>query len=337
MNETSCAFEIISDTIKLSDNKLSAKELCAIAGVSRSGYYAWIQAATTRARYEQKDREDFEIILQAYKMHSYTKGARGIQMALLHMRPPVIMNLKKIRRLMKKFNLSCPFRKPNPYRQMMKELKTNDIEENLLQREFEDYGPRTVLLTDITYLPYNNKFAYLSTILDAFTKEILAYVLSSSMKEDFVLGTVEQLIARHGLSLNAKVLLHSDRGSHYTAHSLIELLKDKNLRRSMSRKGNCWDNAPQESFYGHMKDHIKMKLAESREFIEVKEIVDDYMNYYNNYRYQWDLAKLAPAEFYKFFVTGVYPLDIPNIPERPVVKKDISELGIRSSKKEVTA
>ena len=337
MNETSCAFEIISDTIKLSDNKLSAKELCAIAGVSRSGYYAWIQAATTRARYEQKDREDFEIILQAYKMHGYTKGARGIQMALLHMRPPVIMNLKKIRRLMKKFNLSCPFRKPNPYRQMMKELKTNDIEENLLQREFEDYGPRTVLLTDITYLPYNNKFAYLSTILDAFTKEILAYVLSSSMKEDFVLGTVEQLIARHGLSLNAKVLLHSDRGSHYTAHSLIELLKDKNLRRSMSRKGNCWDNAPQESFYGHMKDHIKMKLAESREFIEVKEIVDDYMNYYNNYRYQWDLAKLAPAEFYKFFVTGVYPLDIPNIPERPVVKKDISELGIRSSKKEVTA
>lgn len=90
-------------------------------------------------------------------MHGYTKGARGIQMALLHMRPSVIMNLKKIRRLMKKFNLSCPIRKPNPYRQMMKELKTNDIAENLLQREFEDYGPRTVLLTDITYLPYNNK------------------------------------------------------------------------------------------------------------------------------------------------------------------------------------
>lgn len=337
MNETSCAFEIILDTIKLSDNKLSAKELCSIAGVSRSGYYAWIQAAPTRALLEQKDREDFEIILQAYKMHGYTKGARGIQMALLHMRPSVIMNLKKIRRLMKKFNLSCPIRKPNPYRQMMKELKTNDIAENLLQREFEDYGPRTVLLTDITYLPYNNKFAYLSTILDAFTKEILAYVLSSSMKEDFVLETVEQLTTRHGLSLNAKVLFHSDRGSHYTAHSLIELLKDKNLRRSMSRKGNCWDNAPQESFYGHMKDHIKMKLGEAREFIEVEAIVDDYMNYYNNYRYQWKLAKLAPAEFYKFFVTGVYPLDIPNIPERPVAPKDVSELGAKSSKKEVTA
>ena len=306
MNETSCAFEIISDTIKLSDNKLSAKELCSIAGVSRSGYYAWIKAAPAREIQEQKDREDFEVILHAYKMHGYTKGARGIQMALLHMNPPVIMNLKKIRRLMKNFNLSCPFRKPNPYKQIMKELKTNDIAENLLQREFEDYGPRTVLLTDITYLPYNNKFAYLSTILDAFTKEILAYVLSSSMKEDFVLETVEQLVAEHGVSLNAKVLFHSDRGSHYTAHSLIELLKDKNLRRSMSRKGNCWDNAPQESFYGHMKDHIKVKLTKVREFVEVKAIVDDYMDYYNNYRYQWDLAKLAPAEFYQFFITGVY-------------------------------
>lgn len=336
MNETSCAFEIISNTIKLSDNKLSAKELCSIAGVSRSGYYAWIKSAPAREIQEQKDREDFEVILHAYKMHGYTKGARGIQMALLHMNPPVIMNLKKIRRLMKKFNLSCPFRKPNPYKQIMKELKTNDIAENLLQREFEDYGPRTVLLTDITYLPYNNKFAYLSTILDAFTKEILAYVLSSSMKEDFVLETVEQLIAEHGVSLNAKVLFHSDRGYHYTAHSLIELLKDKNLRRSMSRKGNCWDNAPQESFYGHMKDHIKVKLTEVREFVEVKAIVDDYMDYYNNYRYQWYLAKLAPAEFYQFFITGVYPLDIPNVPERPVAKRDVSELGTKVSQNKET-
>ena len=91
-------------------------------------------------------------------------------MALLHMDPPVIMNLKKIRRLMDKFNLSCPYRGPNPYRRMAKALKTSNVADNLLQREFEAYGPRIVLLTDITYLPYNGTFAYLSTILDAFTK-----------------------------------------------------------------------------------------------------------------------------------------------------------------------
>ena len=89
-------------------------------------------------------------------------------MALLHMEPPVIMNLKKIRRLMDKFNLSFPIRKANPYRRMAKALKTSNAAENLLQREFECCGPRMVLLTDITYLPYNGTFAYLSSILDDF-------------------------------------------------------------------------------------------------------------------------------------------------------------------------
>ena len=87
---------------------------------------------------------------------------------------PVIMNLKKIRRLMDKYSLSCPVRKANPYRRMARALKTSSVADNLLQREFECCGPRMVLLTDITYLPYNGTFAYLSTILDAFTKQILS-------------------------------------------------------------------------------------------------------------------------------------------------------------------
>ncbi|MFV0618913.1 IS3 family transposase, partial [Megasphaera sp. WILCCON 0056] len=69
---------------------------------------------------------------------------------------------------------------------------------------------------------------------------------------------------------------------------------DKELRQSMSRRGNCWDNAPQESFFGHMKDYIKEKIAVSKSFEEVKAIIDDYIDYYNNERYQWHLAKLSP-------------------------------------------
>ena len=248
-------------------------------------------------------------------------------MALIHMDPPVIMNLKKIRRLMDKFNLSCPIRKANPYRRMAKALKTSNVADNLLQREFECYGPRMVLLTDISYLPYNGTFAYLSTILDAFTKQILAYVLSPSLEVDFVLETVNQLIENHGISLHAETIVHSDQGCHYTSHSFINILYDKKLRQSMSRRGNCWDNAPQESFFGHMKDHIKDKLASATDYSEVKAIVDDYMDYYNNERYQWHLAKLSPNEYYKFVTTGEYPLDIPNAPVIPVIEKDPSELG----------
>ena len=119
MHESSCVFEIIHQT-QMTHGSLSVKELCKIAGVSRSGYYAWLKAAPIREQQEVQDRQDFDLILTAYKIHGYTKGAKGIYMALLHMDPPVIMNLKKIRRLMDKFNLSCPVRKANPYRRMAK-------------------------------------------------------------------------------------------------------------------------------------------------------------------------------------------------------------------------
>lgn len=329
MNDSSCVFEIIYNTIQSTNNPFTVKELCHIAGVSRSGYYAWIKAAPIREQQEMQDQADFELILIAYKMHGYSKGARGIHMALLHMEPPVVMNLKKIRRLMKKYHLECPHRAPNPYKQMAKAIKTSHVTDNLLQREFECYGPRMILLTDITYLPYNGVFAYLSTILDAYTKQILSYVISDSLAVDFVLETVNQLIDDHGISLHAETIIHSDQGCHYTSHSFINILKSKRIRQSMSRRGNCWDNAPQESFFGHMKDHIKSKLAECTVFDEVKVIVDDYMDYYNNRRYQWKLAKLSPNEYYKFVTTGIYPLNISSIPEVPSVQKTPDELGIK--------
>ena len=82
----------------------------------------------------------------------------------------------------------------------------------------------------------------------------------------------------------------------------------------MSHRGNCWDNAPQESFFGHMKDHIMRKIASRAEFSQVQMIVDDYMDYYNKERYQWNLAKLSPDEFYQFVTTKVYPIDVRNPP-----------------------
>lgn len=294
--------------ISKEENVLTATELCKIAKVSRSGYYRWIQAEGKREEREQQDREDFEIILEAYQYRGYSKGARSIYMRLLHLKEPVIMNVKKIRRLMKKYNLYCPIRQANPYRRMAKALKTNNVADNLLKREFKKYGARKVLLTDITYIPYNGERCYLSTILDAFTKEILAYVLSETMEVDFVLETVNKLIDRHGISLSEETLVHSDQGCHYTSYSFIQILRDRKLRQSMSRKGNCWDNAPQESFFGHMKDEIDIRKC--REYKEVKSIIDDWMEYYNNDRYQWGLAKLSPCEYYKYIMSGEYPLKI---------------------------
>ena len=299
-------FQLIQEEIQQEDNLLSVGRLCDLACVSRSGYYRWLSAADSRAQREERDRRDFELILEAYRFRGRNKGARGIHMRLLHM--GILMNIKKIRRLMKKYQLVCPIRKANPYRQMMRAIQTSHRADNIVNRNFTQAGPRTILLTDITYIPDEEGFCYLSSVKDAVTRECLAHVLSRSMEEEFVLETIEQLMSRHGFSMNAKTLIHSDQGPHYTSVRFIDLLKDKKLRQSMSRRGNCWDNAPKESFFGHMKDELKIHRDMSFEEILVE--VDDWMDYYNNDRYQWGLAKLSPREFYEYLMTGEYPLAI---------------------------
>jgi transposase InsO family protein len=299
-------FRLIQEELQQEDNLLSVGRLCDLACVSRSGYYRWVSAADSRAQREEQDRRDFELILEAYRFRGRDKGARGIHMRLLHM--GILMNIKKIRRLMKKYQLVCPIRKANPYRRMMRAIQTSHRADNIVNRNFTQAGPRTILLTDITYIPDEEGFCYLSSVKDAVTRECLAHVLSRTMEEEFVLETIEQLMSKHGFSMNAKTLIHSDQGPHYTSVRFIDLLKDKKLRQSMSRRGNCWDNAPKESFFGHMKDELKIHRDMSFEAILAE--VDDWKDYYNNDRYQWSLAKLSPREFYEYLMTGKYPLAI---------------------------
>ena len=300
-------FEIISEMMNKSDNILNIKELCSIAGVSRSGYYQWTKAEPLRREREEQDRSDFEQILIAYRYRGYDKGARGIQMRLLRHDPPMLMNLKKVRRLMQKFKLKCPIRRPNRHRRAVKIFKASNYAKNILNREFKEHGVRTILLTDITYLRRRDgKYSYLSAIMDAYTKEILAHVVCSSATVDFVLETVEQLMIKHGPELNTDVLVHSDQGCQYTSHKFIELLNNYVLRRSMSNRASCWDNSPQESFFGLMKSELDISKCYTHE--DLTAVIDDWIDYYNNERYQWDLGKLAPVEYYRYILTGESPL-----------------------------
>lgn len=304
---THAKFEIIRNATCRDNNLLSISKMCELAKVSRSGYYEWIAAAPVREEREDRDRADFEKVLEAYKFRGYAKGARSIYMRLLHM--DIVMNLKKIRRLMHKYGLKCPFRGPNPYRQMAKALRTNTVFPNKVNRQFLASGVRKVLLTDISYIFYDKGVCYLSTILDAFTREVLAYQVSQNLEVSFVLRTVETLVREHGSTLDDTTIVHSDQGCHYTSKAFIKALSNNHFVQSMSRKGNCWDNAPQESFFGHMKDEIKYEVAMMKTFAEVKVKIDDWIDYYNKDRYQWDLVKLSPKEYYCYVTTGIYPLE----------------------------
>ena len=159
-------FELIQNLIRNFNLKNMTRHLCKIANVSTSGYYNFLRNFNTRNIREKKDFMSKEIILKAFNYRGYKKGSRSIKMVLEN-KFNIIMNRKKIQRIMRKYNITCPIRKANPYKRIAKATKEHRVVPNKLNREFKQKIPGKVMLTDITYMPYgNNKIAYLSTIKD---------------------------------------------------------------------------------------------------------------------------------------------------------------------------
>lgn len=288
-------FSLIESVINKFNLQGMVKYLCSIAGVSKSGYYAHKSKVDTRNTREEHDLKAKELILKAYEFRGYKKGSRTIKMTLKN-NFNTIYSRKKIQRIMRKYEIVCPIRKANPYRRMAKATKEHRVVPNKLNREFKQDIPGKVLLTDITYMPYgNSQMAYLSTIKDSSTNEILSYKLSKSLQLDIVIDTVDKLINNKCINLHEEAFIHSDQGSHYTSPNFQKHLEKYKIGQSMSRRGNCWDNAPQESFFGHMKDEINYKNCNS--FEELQYIINDYMDYYNNHRGQWNLKQLTPVQY----------------------------------------
>lgn len=277
--------------------KNSISLLCKIAGVSRSGYYNYfsITSKNRRTQRNKRDEQVKEVILKAYNFKGRKKGARQIKMTLAG-QYDITYNLKRIRRIMKKYNIICPIRKANPYRRMMKATQEHRVLPNLLKRNFKQNIPGKVLLTDITYLFYGQgKKAYLSTIKDGSTNEIMAYQVSDKITLDIAIDTIQKLKKNRTFKLPKDAFIHSDQGSHYTSPIYQTFVKKFGLSQSMSRRGNCWDNAPQESFFGHFKDEAYIKKCNTLE--ELKCEIKRYMIYYNHYRYQWNLKKMTPVQY----------------------------------------
>jgi transposase InsO family protein len=271
--------------------------LCDVAEVSRSGYYNYfsLESQERRKQRDKSDEEVKEIILKAFHFKRRKKGARQIKMTLVG-QFKVVYNLKRIRRIMKKYGIICPIRKANPYKRMMKATHEHSVVPNLLDREFKQGIPGKVLMTDITYLNYGkNLRGYLSTIKDGSTGEVLAYQVSDRMTLDIATDTLQKLKKNRNFKKAKEALIHSDQGVHYTHPAFQKMVKKLGLLQSMSRRGNCWDNAPQESFFGHLKDETSIKSCSTLE--ELKKEIKQYMTYYNHYRYQWNLNKMTPVQY----------------------------------------
>lgn len=294
--KSSDIFELIRITIRDNNLKNVVSYLCASAGVSRSGYYNYLSNESKRERREEIDIKVRDDILMAISFRGYKKGSRSIKM-LLEDKFGICYNRKKIMRIMRKYNIVCPIRRKKYKYKVTKEHK---VCKNYLQREFKQNVPGKVMLTDISYLQYGNaKTAYLSTILDASTNEILSFKVRENMKLDLVISTLNELKDNQFVHFDDG-MIHSDQGWHYTNPQFRIRAAEMGLQQSMSRRGNCWDNAPQESFFGHLKDEVDIKHCNT--FDELHTLISDYIDYYNNDRYQWNLNKMTPIQYRNYLL-----------------------------------
>lgn len=222
-------------------------------------------------------------------------GIRTIKM-YLEFKHGIIMNTKKIQRIKKTYGITTEIGRKNRYNTFNLAVQEDETSPNLLNRQFCRNRPHEVYSTDITYLPYGaSNRAYLSAVKDLSSREIVHHCVSQNIRMEIASEGLDKLLQKLPNEIRSNLIIHSDQGSHYRHRGFRNLLRGYGVMQSMSRKGNCLDNAPIESFFGHMKDEINLKSCKT--FNDVKTMVNEYIRYYNEDRPQWTLKKMTPVEY----------------------------------------
>lgn len=269
--------------------KYPVSMLCAIANVCRSSYYKWLRGKQNPS---PKKLEDEAIKEKIMECHRRLKGIYGYLRVRIWLQRTYDLNVnhKRVYRLMKALGIRSTIRRKKPYFGSKEAMVKSD---NVLNREFDASSPNQKWVTDITFLPYNQQNLYLSAVLDIYNNEVIAYCIGKRNDLDLVLKTVQKATYKRKVK---KTLLHSDQGFQYTHKVYNRLLKQKKMIVSMSRKGNCWDNACIESFFGHLKSecfHLHTFKTEE----QLIQTIEQYIHFYNNERFQKKLDNLSPIEF----------------------------------------
>jgi len=261
--------------------------LCEFAKVSLAGFYKWKKNKGCK---ELRDADSVKLVRDIADKFNNKVGIRRISMKLRAM--GVVMNTKKILRIKNEYNIVTKIRKRRPGVISLIKNKEHRIAPNLLGQNFNIGCPDKVYCTDITYLFYRGGIGYLSATKDISTREIVAHHISCGLGMDAGSESIADMLSKRNLK---GVIIHSDQGVHYTHPEYIKMLTKYGVIQSMSRKGVCLDNAPIESFFGHMKDEAEYSNCAS--LAELRQEIDKYIRFYNNERSQWDLKKMPPARY----------------------------------------
>ena len=266
-----------------------AAALCRLLGVSESGYHAWRKRPPS-ARARQEARLEMEI-RAAHQRTRETCGPERLQAELSD--HGVRVGIHRIKRIRKKLGLRC--RQKRKFKATTDSKHALPVAPNVLDRQFAVEAPNRAWLTDITYIATDEGWLYLAGVKDLFSGEVVGYAMSERMTKALVMQALFRACAtkRPGKGL----IHHSDRGSQYCAHDYQKVLKQFGMIPSMSRKGNCWDNAPMESFWGT----LKTELVHHRRFAtrnQARQEITEYIEiFYNRMRRQARLGFLSPAAF----------------------------------------
>lgn len=250
--------------------------MCKFFGLSRAAYYQWVK----RSKEPDPDQARMQLVKEAWLKSHKSYGYRRIAIAL-QLQGHVI-NHKAVLRLMQKMNIRSVARKRKPYKKSA-QLDSYHRYGNLLDRDFAATKPNQKWVTDISYLLTQRGWAYLSTIKDLFDGFIVAHLLGRENSVSLVTDTVK--LAMQKEKVTDEVLIHSDQGHQYTSEEYFVLTTGYHMKPSMSRRGNCWDNAPMENFFGHFKEEA-LRQYPTPTFRQAQEIVDAYIAFYNYERIQ---------------------------------------------------
>ena len=269
-------------------DKFKISTMCRMLKVKRSGFYAWQRRPKSKRKIEneallEKIKEFFQ---KKKKIYGYPRITNAL---------PEDMKVSegRVYRIMKANGLKS--KTARKYKPQTTDSKHNlPVAENILNREFSAEKPCQKWVSDITYIETEEGFLYLAGILDLYDKSVVGWSMQTHMKKELVIEALNQAIGRFRPS--AGLLLHSDRGSQYCSNEYQKIIKNNGFICSMSRKGNCWDNAPMESFWGKLKSEwlcdMKFKTVE-----EAKAAVFEYIEiFYNRDRLHSSNGYMPPCQ-----------------------------------------
>lgn len=263
-------------------SSIAVQDILKLFDIPKATYYRWVKKQKTTVKLTENE----ELVLRLCKENKYRYGYRKITALIKRTRN---INKNTVQKIMQRYDCQCRVK----VKRFCKNKAQAIVANNIIDRNFVATRPLEKLSTDITYIPFGSKMMYLSSIMDLYNGEIIAYTLQDKQDLSCVMDTLYQLP-----QLNKSCILHSDQGSVYTSKEYQMHIKNKGITMSMSRKGTPADNAPIESFHSVLKSetfYLNPELKSSTEI--VSQTVIQYIQYYNENRIQEKLGYVSPIQY----------------------------------------